>query len=99
MTFKEAMIKAMTSRGMFETQAIDVIANYIEKNKDKPMMDRWHEDVSGYPDALQATLWMGVKSYASEWISDNAPEAWFRPMFQYSDAELTILMNQKNSGF
>lgn len=41
MTFKEAMIEAMTSRGMFPTQATEVIEKYIEENKDDSMRGRW----------------------------------------------------------
>lgn len=95
MTFKEAMIKEMTSRGMFDNQAMDVMSNFIKENKDESMMDKWNKDVDGYPDTLQIILWMGVKKYAFEWILVNASEAWFRPMFQYSDAELSQMMNQK----
>lgn len=95
MTFKEAMIKEMTSRGMFDNQAMDVISKFIEENKEESMMDKWNKDVDGYPASLPKILWTGVKKYTFEWILVNAPEAWFRPMFQYSDEELTIMMNQK----
>lgn len=97
MTFKDAMVKEMTSRGMFQTQAMEVIGNYINENKDESMIDRWYQDVGGYPDALQTILWMGVKDYAYKWITINAPEAWFRPMFQYSEAELTQMMNENSN--
>jgi len=96
MTFREAMVKAMTSRGMFQTQAMDVIGNYIEENINDSMLGRWNDDVSAYPDNLQTVLWLSVKDYAHEWIKANAPEAWFRPMFQYSEAELKQMMNQRN---
>jgi hypothetical protein len=92
MTFKETMVKAMTSRGMFPNQAMDVINKYIEENKDDSMIGRWNEDVSEYPQNLQAILWMGVKAYAYKWIASNVPEAWFRPMFQYSEKELTQMI-------
>jgi hypothetical protein len=95
MTFRNVMVKAMTSRGMFLSQAEEVISKYIESNEGNPMMDRWHEDVIGYPEALQNILWMGVKEYAANWIANNAPEAWFRPMFEYSEAELTQMMQNR----
>ncbi|WP_342441766.1 hypothetical protein MHB65_22235 [Lysinibacillus sp. FSL K6-0075] len=85
MTFKEAMIKEMTTRGMFESQAVTVINNYIKENKNPEMTHRWHDRISAYPHTLVMILWMGVKEYVAEWLSVNAPEAWFRPMFQYSN--------------
>lgn len=99
MNFRESMINAMTSRGMFESQAIEVIDTYITSNEDdnNPMMDRWDEDVAGYPEVMSNILWMGVKEYAAKWISENAPQAWFRPMFQFSEAELTEMMNKEKS--
>lgn len=97
MTFKEAMIKEMTSRGMFDSQAIDVIDSYIEENKDIPIMDVWQKDINSYPEGIQRTLWIGVKEYAYNWIIANAPQAWFRPMFQYSDVELTAMINAKKN--
>lgn len=96
MTFKEAMIEAMTSRGMFDSQAEDVMASYIENNKDDSMANRWNEDINHYPDGMVSTIWIGIKEHAYQWIEDNASEAWFRPMFQYSASELTQMMNQKN---
>lgn len=95
MTFKEVMVKAMTSRGMFPSQAEEVIEKYIVSNEANPMMDRWHDDASGYPEALQDILWMGVKDYAAKWIIENAPYAWFRPMFEFSEKELTEMMNNR----
>jgi hypothetical protein len=80
MTFKESMVKAMTDRGMFPDQAETVIMEYIA-NDVNPMMDRWNENVEGYPEVMQNVLWMGVMSYAYEWIKENKPMAWFRPMF------------------
>jgi hypothetical protein len=95
MTFKESMIKLMVSRGMFESQAKKIMEEYITSVETNPMMDRWDEDVSGYPENLQVVLWMGVKDYAAGWISTNLPQAWFRPMFQYSESELSQMSNAK----
>jgi hypothetical protein len=90
------MIKAMTSRGMFPSQANEVIEKYIALRKDESMLSRWNDEVSAYPEPLQSILWMGVKDYAAKWIEENAPEAWFRPMFQYSDVELTQMMKVRD---
>lgn len=95
MNFKEAMVKAMTSRGMFPSQAEEVIEKYIVSDEANTMMDRWHEDIGGYPEALQNVLWMGVKDYAAKWLEENLPQAWFRPMFQYSNAELEQMMKNR----
>lgn len=88
MTFKESMVKMMTSRGMFQSQAEEVLVKYIGSDEDNPMMDSWNYDVNGYPEAMQKVLWIGVKDYAAKWIQVNMPQAWFRPMFEYSDLEI-----------
>jgi hypothetical protein len=81
MTFKEAMINELTSRGMFPSQAEEVIEKQIKESKDDCVKSLWNKDVSGYPDSMKNIMWMGVKKSAYEWIEVNAPEAWFRPMF------------------
>lgn len=95
MNFRESMIKAMTTRGMDNSQAKEIIDSYIVSNENNPMMDRWYEDINGYPDTLGNILWMGVKDYAFKWIVQNKPEAWFRPIFEFSEAELIKQINDK----
>lgn len=95
MTFRESMIKAMTTRGMFESQAIEIMNLYIYSDMSVSMSGRWDDDAIAYPDQMQFVLWIGVKHFAFRWIEDNLPEAWFKPMFQYSDEELSKKVREK----
>lgn len=97
MTYKEAMIQEMTGRGMFLSQATSVIEEFIQSKKSEDMADKWHEDPSEHPVEVVTLLWMRVKKHADEWLSENAPEAWFLPMFRYSDSELSQMMAQRKS--
>lgn len=96
MTFEQAMIKEMTSRGMFPEQAEEIISLYIEQNRAPQMQDIWYRSVDKYPREVLVVLWLDVKDFAAEWIRDNLPMAWFRPMFEYSTAELMDQMKKAN---
>lgn len=41
----------------------------------------WDDTVDGYPPQLLAVLWLGVRRAAVDWIDENLPKAWYRPMF------------------
>ena len=93
MTFREAMIQEMTKRGMFLQQAEQVIDKEIAENKNESMEGRWFENIHAYPEGLVNVVWVGVKQSAYEWIEENAPMAWFKPMFQYTDKELQKMID------
>ena len=95
MTFKEAMIQQMTKRGMFLQQAEQVMDKEISENKNELMEGRWLENISDYPEGLVNIVWIGVKKSAYEWIEENAPMAWFKPMFQYTNEELQKMIDEK----
>lgn len=95
MNFKEAMIEAMTSRGMFESQAEEVMVQVIEQNLLPDMETRWYEDVRHYPENLVNILWLNVKEVAYKWIEEHAPMAWFKPMFQFSNKELADIVKER----
>lgn len=95
MTFKEKMIIKLTDRGMFLHQAEEVVTNYISEDKNPEMNGRWNESTTSYPEGMTNILWMGLKEEAAKWIEVNAPQAWFRQMFQFSDAELTTMIEKK----
>ena len=83
MTFEEKAKELMISYGMFDTQADAVIALCKEKGEDEfpGMRDRWRDDIEGYPEMLFPAIWNSIKRVALEWLEENKPEAWFKPMF------------------
>jgi len=86
MNFYELGIKELTSRGMFDNQAKEVMDRVVEdsKNKDSAnnsMNSRWTDDIDGYPAPMKVVIYMGIEPIALEYIKEKIPEAWFRPMF------------------
>ena len=45
--------------------------------------DHWDSEMSGYTAkvTMVRTLWIGIKPIALEYIEENMPDAWFKPMF------------------
>lgn len=82
MTFKEAMHKKLTEHGMFDNQASKVLEECMQHESTESMESRWDHDVRNYPEGIQISLWLIVRSRAAEWIKRNIPKAWFRPMFE-----------------
>ncbi len=78
MTVQEYMINRLVQNGMFDTQATKVIEMVKAKNEG---FDFWGKEAEGYPDQLLSVVWFTVKRNALEWIDENLPRAWFRPMF------------------
>lgn len=83
MTVKNQLIEMLIERGMFESQARDLMeASIPELNK---MVDdyevQWDRPSAGYPKAIIGALFVCLKPLALEWIEANCPQAWFKPMF------------------
>lgn len=79
MNFYKFGISELKNRGMFPTQAVAIMQKEVEENKE--MTERWGEDTSYYPPMMKNILWMGIEQKALEYIKENCPEAWFRPVF------------------
>ncbi len=81
MTFRQALVAEMVSRGMFESQANKVMDLVIADEINRDMAGRWDEDASEYPAPLLIVLWLNARGTALEWIDQNLPRAFYRPMF------------------
>lgn len=97
MTFRESMIKAMTARGMFQSQAEEIMNQYMQSEESSVMQGRWNDSVDGYPPSMEGAVWIGVKHFAATWLEKNLPQAWFRPMFQYTNEELQTMIDAKKA--
>lgn len=70
--------------GMFESQANEVMEIAIPRMNvvtDGYKID-FNDCSSTYPEAIYNVLFISVKAVAREWIAENKPQAWFRPMFE-----------------
>jgi len=81
MTIREKLEKELFNNGLFEDQATAIIDKYAESELGKPMANRMNEDAEGYPDSVLTATWMAVKKIATDWIDENCPQHWARPMF------------------
>jgi hypothetical protein len=73
--------------GLFENQADAILKNVVSR-KDS-MSGRWNDPVSGYPPGMTNVLWVSAKAEALNWIDNNMPMHWARPLFM-PDVEKTI---------
>lgn len=73
----------LTERGMSDEQAESVMKDFV------PAMNReageyhitWDRPASEYPD-IMFSLWIKqLQVYALNWLNENKPQAWFKPMF------------------
>lgn len=96
MTFKNVMIQEMIDRGMFESQAQEIMDLYVNDPRNLIEVHIWDDYANDYPNTMKNVLWIGVKEFAFQWIKDNLPEAWFRPMFEFTEQELCEQIRQKN---
>jgi len=81
MTLEEKIKEMLFERGLFEDQAKEIFDMMREDKANESMQDRWRDDIAGYPEPLLAVLWMSAKLTAVQWIDDNCPQAWYRPLF------------------
>lgn len=81
MKIREKLLRLLYENGLFEDQALEVLALYEESQMGKVMKDRLDHEVEEYPATILAGTWLGVCHYALKWIDSNLPEHWARPMF------------------
>ncbi len=81
MRIREKAMKALSERGMFDTQAVEIIEKYLNSPLGEMMKDRFDDDESNYPPQMFVGVWIGLKQTALEWIDEKKPKHWARPMF------------------
>lgn len=85
MTFEQKLKEMLVSRGMLEQQAEEVIQIVKRKEYNKPMEDRWQDDISGYPTLLVNLMWITTKAAALDYIEEFLPQVWFKPLSMKED--------------
>jgi hypothetical protein len=81
--FNEHMLQMLKSRGMSESEAAKVMETVMADPEFMfgEIKGRWHDHFEDYPPAIDNMIWSNVRVYALKWLEENAPEAWFKPMF------------------
>jgi len=80
MTFREWAVQYIYERGVFEADAKTIVEACIADEANKAM-DRWDDDIEGYPVSMRAVLVLALNRATVTWIEANKPLAWFKPMF------------------
>lgn len=75
----QAVIDHLVSNGMFESQAAQVLN--IVKGRNEAMNGHWEDNKADYPDVMLRVIILDANLAAVEWIDENLPNAFFRPMF------------------
>ena len=81
MTLKEKVLKFLTDGGMFDEQAAQVFEAIKNSDENEAMRERWNEPAEDYPSVLVSALNVSAAVHAVEWLDENLPLAWFRPVF------------------
>ena len=74
----ETKIKSMLEEHGMWGKGVDAV---MSKAKDEIPDMNWNDNISGYPLPLIAVIWLTTKRLALQWIDENLPRAWYRPMF------------------
>lgn len=88
MTIMEYCEKDLQARGLFESQAKEIMETVLLDSKTNPqstnavISGRWNDAIENYPEEARATISMGIRPFARRYIEEKCPMAWFRPMFE-----------------
>jgi len=85
-TVEAKMKTLLEENGMFPEQADAVMELAKADESLKSMTGRWQDDEEGYMRPILTAVWVAVRRCAVQWIDENTPKAWYRPMFAGSEA-------------
>lgn len=81
MKIKDKIACMLIANGLFPLEAEEVIKRYVASAEAKPMAGRMNDDESEYPPQVVIAVWIGAQRHALEWIDENVPKHWARPLF------------------
>lgn len=85
-TTKQKCLRFLVERGLSTKEAVTVF------DRAQPLLQvgdykiEWDGPAGEYPDPFYSVAFIALREAALEWIDENCPKAWFRPMFT-SDSE------------
>jgi hypothetical protein len=83
MTVREKLELMLVEKGMFLTQAKEVIELSIPKLNELSgdYTITFDSPSNEYPNMLYSVWYLTIKPIALKWINDNIPQAWYKEMF------------------
>lgn len=79
-TFRDTLFNYLHDNGLSDNQASKIYVVVYKAMDD--MVGRWDDDdVEAYPPIMQNLILLTTKRVAFDWIEENIPLAWFKPMF------------------
>jgi len=85
MTIEEEITSCLVNRGMFESDAAVVMAQAKESGTLSSMSGRWDHQIDDYPAVLVSVTRISVMDVALDWIIENKPHAFYRPLFEVTE--------------
>jgi len=83
MTVKETLINMLIERGMFLSQANEVMELAVPQLND--LVEGYSISLDSrsdeYPYQMSKILFAAIRPIALKWIDDNKPQAWYRDVF------------------
>ena len=80
MTIEEKIRQLLSEHGMWSTGLEETMKEAKEGKLLESMSQRWGDQVSDYPQALLAVLWLNVRGIALDWVDENCPGAFYRSL-------------------
>lgn len=90
-TFNQKMSQMLFDRGMFEKQSAQVMDAVHAAPENKDMLNRWDDEIEGYPPELVNVAWHTTLTHAIEWTEKNLPRAWFLNLLKGTIPEPIII--------
>jgi hypothetical protein len=81
MTVREKLLKMLDDCAISSTVAEAMLKKYVDGPLGEAMKGRMNDKIDDYPPVLFTVCWLGLRKCALEWIDENAPLHWARPMF------------------
>ncbi len=81
MNIFDTLKKNLEDNGVLGTQADAIMAIAYNDESFSNLNGRWSDDADGYPPGFINILFGILRPIAYKWICENAPHAWFRPIF------------------
>lgn len=98
MTVKENLLRNLIDRGLFPNQAAAIFQRALPELEPDDYRTTWDSDESAYPNAMYAIWLLVLDRHALAWIDENAPHAWFRPMFTPDPEKEIARLRAERSG-
>ena len=81
MNIFDTLKKNLEDNGVLGTQADAIMAIAYNDESFSNINGRWSDEASSYPEGFMNILFGILRPIAYKWICENAPHAWFRPIF------------------